>query len=154
MGPVYRTLASYEPLIYIALAIGVIVGAIYILYLQFVRREILLSELSHRVKNSLALAVSLLSVQSHKVTDEVAREQVLECAGEKFVFAWGAGAKGASFLNIAASGNVESIVDINPDKQGRHIRPLLRVAAKLSKQQADYIGVPVSGPYKSEHYRY
>jgi adenosylhomocysteinase len=25
---------------------------------------------------------------------------------------------------------------------------------ELSKHQADYIGVPVSGPYKSEHYRY
>jgi len=25
---------------------------------------------------------------------------------------------------------------------------------KLSKDQADYIGVPVEGPYKSEHYRY
>jgi len=24
----------------------------------------------------------------------------------------------------------------------------------LSKQQADYLGVPVEGPYKSEHYRY
>jgi adenosylhomocysteinase len=25
---------------------------------------------------------------------------------------------------------------------------------KLSKEQADYIGVPVDGPYKPEHYRY
>jgi adenosylhomocysteinase len=25
---------------------------------------------------------------------------------------------------------------------------------KLSKEQADYIGVKVNGPYKSEHYRY
>jgi len=24
----------------------------------------------------------------------------------------------------------------------------------LTKQQADYIGVPVEGPYKPEHYRY
>ena len=24
----------------------------------------------------------------------------------------------------------------------------------LSKEQADYIGVPVEGPYKAEHYRY
>jgi len=24
----------------------------------------------------------------------------------------------------------------------------------LSKDQADYIGVPVNGPYKAEHYRY
>jgi adenosylhomocysteinase len=25
---------------------------------------------------------------------------------------------------------------------------------KLKPEQADYIGVPVEGPYKSEHYRY
>ena len=25
---------------------------------------------------------------------------------------------------------------------------------KLSKKQADYLGVPVEGPYKPEHYRY
>ena len=25
---------------------------------------------------------------------------------------------------------------------------------ELSKEQADYIGVPVEGPYKPEHYRY
>ena len=25
---------------------------------------------------------------------------------------------------------------------------------KLSKEQADYIGVPVEGPFKSAHYRY
>jgi adenosylhomocysteinase len=25
---------------------------------------------------------------------------------------------------------------------------------KLSKEQADYIGVPVDGPYKPDHYRY
>ena len=34
---------------------------------------------------------------------------------------------------------------------------LERVGAKLttlSKEQADYIGVAVEGPYKSEHYRY
>jgi adenosylhomocysteinase len=24
----------------------------------------------------------------------------------------------------------------------------------LSKDQADYIGVPVEGPYKTDHYRY
>ena len=26
--------------------------------------------------------------------------------------------------------------------------------SKLSQEQADYIGVPVDGPYKPEHYRY
>jgi adenosylhomocysteinase len=25
---------------------------------------------------------------------------------------------------------------------------------KLTQEQADYIGVPVDGPYKSDHYRY
>ena len=25
---------------------------------------------------------------------------------------------------------------------------------KLSKDQADYLGVPLEGPYKSEHYKY
>jgi adenosylhomocysteinase len=25
---------------------------------------------------------------------------------------------------------------------------------KLSEKQAEYLGVPVEGPYKSEHYRY
>jgi adenosylhomocysteinase len=25
---------------------------------------------------------------------------------------------------------------------------------KLTKEQAEYIGVPVEGPYKSDHYRY
>ncbi|HNZ80632.1 MAG TPA: adenosylhomocysteinase, partial [Bacteroidales bacterium] len=25
---------------------------------------------------------------------------------------------------------------------------------KLNKKQADYLGVPIEGPYKAEHYRY
>jgi len=25
---------------------------------------------------------------------------------------------------------------------------------RLTQQQADYIGVPIDGPYKAEHYRY
>ena len=35
-----------------------------------------------------------------------------------------------------------------------HLEQLGARLTKLSKQQADYIGVPVDGPYKSEHYRY
>ena len=34
---------------------------------------------------------------------------------------------------------------------------LAKIGAKLTKltpEQADYIGVPVDGPYKPEHYRY
>ena len=35
-----------------------------------------------------------------------------------------------------------------------HLDQLGVKLTKLSKQQADYIGVPVEGPYKAEHYRY
>jgi adenosylhomocysteinase len=31
---------------------------------------------------------------------------------------------------------------------------LENIGVKLTKTQADYIGVPVEGPYKPEHYRY
>ncbi|HSU68951.1 MAG TPA: adenosylhomocysteinase, partial [Tepidisphaeraceae bacterium] len=35
-----------------------------------------------------------------------------------------------------------------------HLSKIGAKLTKLSKEQADYIGVPVDGPYKSEHYRY
>jgi adenosylhomocysteinase len=35
-----------------------------------------------------------------------------------------------------------------------HLAKLGAKLTKLSKDQADYIGVPVDGPYKPEHYRY
>ncbi len=35
-----------------------------------------------------------------------------------------------------------------------HLEKLGVRLTKLTKQQADYIGVPVEGPYKSDHYRY
>jgi adenosylhomocysteinase len=35
-----------------------------------------------------------------------------------------------------------------------HLAKLGAKLTKLSTDQADYIGVPVDGPYKSEHYRY
>ncbi|HLN54274.1 MAG TPA: adenosylhomocysteinase [Lentimicrobium sp.] len=35
-----------------------------------------------------------------------------------------------------------------------HLEHLGVKLTKLSKEQADYIGVPVEGPYKSDHYRY
>ncbi len=35
-----------------------------------------------------------------------------------------------------------------------HLEKIGVKLTKLSKEQADYIGVPVDGPYKSEHYRY
>ena len=35
-----------------------------------------------------------------------------------------------------------------------HLDQLGVKLTKLSKEQADYIAVPVEGPYKPEHYRY
>ncbi len=35
-----------------------------------------------------------------------------------------------------------------------HLDKLGAVLTEMSQEQADYIGVPVDGPYKSEHYRY
>ena len=35
-----------------------------------------------------------------------------------------------------------------------HLKKLGARLEKLSKQQADYLGIPVAGPYKPEHYRY
>jgi len=35
-----------------------------------------------------------------------------------------------------------------------HLEKIGVKLTKLTKQQADYIGVPVAGPYKAEHYRY
>ena len=41
----------------------------------------------------------------------------------------------------------EKVARLHLDKLGVKL-------TKLSKQQADYIGVPLDGPYKSDHYRY
>ena len=35
-----------------------------------------------------------------------------------------------------------------------HLEKIGVVLTKLTKEQAEYLGVPVEGPYKSEHYRY
>jgi adenosylhomocysteinase len=35
-----------------------------------------------------------------------------------------------------------------------HLEKLGVKLTKLSPKQAEYIGVPVEGPYKPEHYRY
>jgi len=35
-----------------------------------------------------------------------------------------------------------------------HLEKIGVKLTKLSKKQADYIGVPIEGPYKPEHYRY
>jgi adenosylhomocysteinase len=41
----------------------------------------------------------------------------------------------------------EKVARLHLDKLGVKL-------TKLSKEQAAYIGVPVEGPYKPEHYRY
>jgi adenosylhomocysteinase len=41
----------------------------------------------------------------------------------------------------------EKVARLHLKKIGAHLTP-------LSKTQADYIGVPVDGPYKPDHYRY
>ncbi|MBT8473379.1 MAG: adenosylhomocysteinase [Marinicaulis sp.] len=41
----------------------------------------------------------------------------------------------------------EKVAKLHLDKVGAQL-------SELSKEQADYIGVPVNGPYKAEHYRY
>ncbi|MCG8425824.1 MAG: adenosylhomocysteinase, partial [Chromatiales bacterium] len=35
-----------------------------------------------------------------------------------------------------------------------HLAKIGAALTTLSQQQADYIGVPVEGPYKADHYRY
>jgi len=35
-----------------------------------------------------------------------------------------------------------------------HLNKIDVKLTKLSDKQADYLGVPVDGPFKSEHYRY
>ncbi|HRD05739.1 MAG TPA: adenosylhomocysteinase, partial [Verrucomicrobiota bacterium] len=35
-----------------------------------------------------------------------------------------------------------------------HLGKLGVKLTRLTRQQADYIGVPIEGPYKPEHYRY
>ncbi|MGA2505951.1 MAG: adenosylhomocysteinase [Chitinispirillaceae bacterium] len=44
--------------------------------------------------------------------------------------------------------------DLDEEVARLHLAKLGAKLTKLSKQQADYIGVPVEGPYKPEHYRY
>ena len=35
-----------------------------------------------------------------------------------------------------------------------HIGPLGVKLAKLTQKQADYLGIPLTGPFQPEHYRY
>ena len=57
----------------------------------------------------------------------------------------GSGAKAEGALKIEKID--EKVAALHLDKLGVQL-------TKLSKEQADYIGVPVEGPYKPEHYRY
>ncbi|WP_035725859.1 adenosylhomocysteinase, partial [Fodinicurvata fenggangensis] len=41
----------------------------------------------------------------------------------------------------------EKVAKLHLDKIGAHL-------SKLSKEQAEYIGVPLNGPYKKDNYRY
>jgi adenosylhomocysteinase len=58
----------------------------------------------------------------------------------------------------AYEGQVPSVT-VLPKKLDEHVARLHLGAlgvklTELTKVQADYIGVPVEGPYKSDHYRY
>jgi adenosylhomocysteinase len=63
-------------------------------------------------------------------------------------------------IELATNGkNYEKKVYVLPkildEKVARlHLDKLGVKLTKLTKAQADYIGVPVEGPYKPEHYRY
>ena len=53
------------------------------------------------------------------------------------------------------SGKVYTLPKKLDEKVARlHLDKLGVKLTKLTKQQADYIGVPVDGPYKPDHYRY
>ena len=57
------------------------------------------------------------------------------------------------------SGNYENKVYILPKKLDEkvarlHLKKVGAHLTTLSEEQADYINVPVEGPYKAEHYRY
>ena len=43
--------------------------------------------------------------------------------------------------------NEEALIRLHLERIGVHL-------TRLTQAQADYIGVPVDGPYKAEHYRY
>ncbi|HCD31595.1 MAG TPA: adenosylhomocysteinase, partial [Phycisphaerales bacterium] len=52
-------------------------------------------------------------------------------------------------------GQVYTLPKILDEKVARlHLDKLGVKLSKLSQKQADYIGVPVEGPYKPDHYRY
>ena len=49
----------------------------------------------------------------------------------------------------------EGVKSLRTNKKGDlYVRVFIEVPTKLSKDQADYLGVAVEGPYKPDHYRY
>ena len=51
--------------------------------------------------------------------------------------------------------SVTTLPKVLDEKVARlHLDALGVRLTKLSQEQADYIGVPVEGPYKPDHYRY
>jgi adenosylhomocysteinase len=60
------------------------------------------------------------------------------------------------FNNVGEYGNKVYILPKILDEKVAHLH-LQKIGAhlsKLSQEQADYINVPVEGPYKPDHYRY
>ncbi|MCK4956343.1 MAG: adenosylhomocysteinase, partial [Candidatus Cloacimonetes bacterium] len=43
---------------------------------------------------------------------------------------------------------------LDEEVAGLHLRKLGVKLTKLTEKQSEYIGVPIEGPYKAEHYRY
>jgi len=49
---------------------------------------------------------------------------------------------------------MQSAYNINEEVARLHLEKIGVVLIKLTKAQAEYLNVPVDGPYKPEHYRY
>ena len=56
--------------------------------------------------------------------------------------------------STTSSGVVRIMKDLDEEVARLHLDQLGVRLTKLSTEQADYISVPVTGPYKPEHYRY
>jgi S-adenosylhomocysteine hydrolase len=57
------------------------------------------------------------------------------------------GTEGEYFQCVDVPGSTEKVRRLHLDKLGVKLTP-------LTPRQAEYIGVPVEGPYKPDHYRY
>jgi hypothetical protein len=52
------------------------------------------------------------------------------------------------------SGRVSFAEKLDEEVARLHLEKIGVQLTKLTKKQADYLGVPLEGPYKAEHYRY